>query len=256
MESLLEKARAITELVEASDEARVDVGDVTQRLAAVTAATVLVVGEGGRVQALAPHPAHPLREELAPGRDLPPAAREALGTIDRIEGNVRHEGILSLLRGTGPERQATVIPLRVASRRLGWLLLLRSHGGFDEKDLVLGEYAATILSLEARRPPPPAAEAREQQARDQVRAALAALSLSEAEAVWHILSELRGPEGVVVASRVADRVGITRSVIVNALRKLESATVIRSRSLGMKGTYIKVLNPLLLEELRRTRARR
>ena len=41
------------------------------------------------------------------------------------------------------------------------------------------------------------------------------------------------------ASKIADRVGITRSVIVNALRKLESAGVIESRSLGMKGTYIK-----------------
>ena len=46
-----------------------------------------------------------------------------------------------------------------------------------------------------------------------------------------------------------DRVGITRSVIVNALRKFESAGVIESRSLGMKGTYIKILNEKLKEEL-------
>ena len=52
-----------------------------------------------------------------------------------------------------------------------------------------------------------------------------------------------------VASKVADRVGITRSVIVNALRKLESAGVIESRSLGMKGTHIKVLNENFLFEL-------
>lgn len=43
--------------------------------------------------------------------------------------------------------------------------------------------------------------------------------------------------------------GITRSVIVNALRKLESAGVIESRSLGMKGTYIKVLNDKFLNAL-------
>ncbi|MFB8734491.1 hypothetical protein ACEQPO_13015 [Bacillus sp. SL00103] len=52
-----------------------------------------------------------------------------------------------------------------------------------------------------------------------------------------------------MASKIADRVGITRSVIVNALRKLESAGVIESRSLGMKGTYIKVLNNKFLIEL-------
>ena len=44
-------------------------------------------------------------------------------------------------------------------------------------------------------------------------------------------------------------VGITRSVIVNALRKFESAGVIESRSSGMKGTYIKVLNDMVFDEV-------
>ena len=54
---------------------------------------------------------------------------------------------------------------------------------------------------------------------------------------------------MLVASKIADRVGITRSVIVNALRKLESAGVIESRSSGMRGTYIKVLNESVFTEL-------
>ena len=71
------------------------------------------------------------------------------------------------------------------------------------------------------------------------------------EAVMHILGELDGNEGLLVASKIADRVGITRSVIVNALRKFESAGVIESKSLGMKGTYIKVLNEKLIDELKK-----
>ena len=43
--------------------------------------------------------------------------------------------------------------------------------------------------------------------------------------------------------------GITRSVIVNALRKFESAGVIESSSSGMKGTYIKVVNDYVFTEL-------
>ena len=70
--------------------------------------------------------------------------------------------------------------------------------------------------------------------------AINSLSYSEREAIEHIFEELGGKEGLLIASKVADRVGITRSVIVNALRKLESAGVIESRSLGMKGTFIKV----------------
>ena len=62
-----------------------------------------------------------------------------------------------------------------------------------------------------------------------------------------MIRELGGSEGIVVASRVADRVGVTRSVIVNALRKLESAGIIESRSLGMKGTFMS--EPLFLEDL-------
>ena len=64
-----------------------------------------------------------------------------------------------------------------------------------------------------------------------------------------MLKELGATEGVIVASKIADRVGVTRSVIVNALRKLGSAGILESSSLGMKGTYIKVINPLFLEEL-------
>ena len=56
-----------------------------------------------------------------------------------------------------------------------------------------------------------------------------------------------------MASRIADRVGITRSVIVNALRKFESAGVIESRSSGMKGTYIKIVNDVIFDELDKVR---
>ena len=86
-----------------------------------------------------------------------------------------------------------------------------------------------------------------------VRSAINTLSYSELEAILHIFDELDGNEGILVASRKADRVGITRSVIVNALRKFESAGVIESRSSGMKGTYIKVVNDVVFDELDRIR---
>ena len=82
-----------------------------------------------------------------------------------------------------------------------------------------------------------------------VQSAIGTLSLSELEAVMHIFNELNGNEGVLVASKIADKAGITRSVIVNALRKFESAGVIETKSSGMKGTYIKILNDMLFGEL-------
>ena len=45
-------------------------------------------------------------------------------------------------------------------------------------------------------------------------------------------------------------------MIVNALRKFESSGVIESRSSGMKGTYIKVLNDVIFDELEELKARK
>ena len=66
-----------------------------------------------------------------------------------------------------------------------------------------------------------------------------------------MFAELDGTEGLLVASRIADNTGITRSVIVNALKKFDSAGVISTRSSGMKGTKIKVLNEAVFDELRK-----
>ncbi len=43
---------------------------------------------------------------------------------------------------------------------------------------------------------------------------------------------------------------------VNALRKFESAGVIESRSSGMKGTYIKVVNEVIFDELEKIKQER
>jgi transcriptional pleiotropic repressor len=82
-----------------------------------------------------------------------------------------------------------------------------------------------------------------------VKSAISTLSYTEMHAIIHIFEELDGVEGILVASKIADKAGITRSVVVNALRKFESAGVIESRSSGMKGTYIKVLNDAIYGEL-------
>ena len=113
---------------------------------------------------------------------------------------------------------------------------------------MLGEYGATVVGLEIQRRK---ALEEEEEARQKavVQMAIGTLSYSEIEAVQQIFSELEGNEGLLVASKIADRSGITRSVIVNALRKLESAGVIESRSLGMKGTHIKIINDKFNEEL-------
>ncbi|GIP36804.1 GTP-sensing transcriptional pleiotropic repressor CodY [Paenibacillus sp. J31TS4] len=152
--------------------------------------------------------------------------------IDQIEQKFEHNYV-------------TVVPIVGGRDRLGSLVLTRREESFKDDDFLLAEYGSTVVGMEILKE---RAEENELQARSKaiVEVAIASLSYSELEAVEHIFEELKGKEGLLVASKIADRVGITRSVIVNALRKLESAGVIETRSLGMKGTYIRILNEQLM----------
>lgn len=150
------------------------------------------------------------------------------------------------------DKVTTIVPVVGGGDRLGTLVLGRTAGRLKTGDLILAEHAATVAAMEMIRYNQESVEEETRQ-RAAVQVALGTLSFSELNAMKHIFEELGGTEGCLVASKVADRVGITRSVIVNALRKFESAGVIESRSLGMKGTYIKVLNAKLLDELKKLR---
>ena len=144
----------------------------------------------------------------------------------------------------------TIMPIFGGGERLGTLVYTRSSPEFNDEDLVIGEYGSAIVCLELKRREA-VEKAEETRKRQVVQMAIGTLSYSETEAMQRIFEELKGREGLLIASKVADRSGITRSVIVNALRKLESAAVIESRSLGMKGTHIKILNDKFLEELQK-----
>ncbi|GAA0612315.1 GTP-sensing pleiotropic transcriptional regulator CodY [Virgibacillus siamensis] len=148
----------------------------------------------------------------------------------------------------------TIVPIIGGGERLGTLILSRLTDSFSDDDLLLAEYGATVVGMEILHEKTEEIEV-EARSKAVVQMAISSLSYSELEAIDHIFEELNGHEGLLVASKIADRVGITRSVIVNALRKLESAGVIESRSLGMKGTYIKVLNDKFLVELEKLRSR-
>ncbi len=154
--------------------------------------------------------------------------------------------------GEKPEKHLMYVPIFGASaERLGTVMLVRFHAPFLLEDVLLAEYLGMLVGIEILNE---RAKNLEESSRNRVavQMAMRALSYSELESMKHITAELDGLEGVAIASKVADRVGVTRSVIVNALRKLESAGLIESRSLGMKGTYIKILSPLLLEYLNKS----
>ncbi|MBR2558990.1 MAG: GTP-sensing pleiotropic transcriptional regulator CodY [Firmicutes bacterium] len=140
------------------------------------------------------------------------------------------------------------VPVVFGGKRVATLLTARTDKAYDDEDIALCEYGATITGIEVARGIS-LEEEEDNRQRNAVVVALETLSYSELNAVSKIFRELDDDEGLLVASKIADKSGITRSVIVNALRKLESAGVIESRSLGMKGTRIKITNEYLRDEI-------
>ena len=148
------------------------------------------------------------------------------------------------------QKKLLIVPIYGNGERIGTLIVAKYDKPFDDEDLLLAEYAATVIGVEILHERAAKVE-EEVRKKAMVQIAFSTLSYSELEAIVNILGELKGMEGLLVASKIADRVGITRSVIVNALRKFESAGLIETKSLGMKGTYIRIKNEFLLEELRK-----
>lgn len=144
---------------------------------------------------------------------------------------------------------ASILPTIAKGERNGTLVLYKSGSEFSEDNALMSDFCSCALSLVI------AFSQNEELSEESrkieiVKSSINTLSYSELGAVTSIFHELdNNLEGIIVASKIADKIGITRSVIVNALRKLESAGVIESRSLGMKGTFIKVINPYFTREI-------
>lgn len=148
------------------------------------------------------------------------------------------------------EPSAGLFPIIGDGQRVGTLLITTAE--IDDAALVLAEFAATAIGWYLSQKLGAEEEDRLEERRA-AHLAISSLSYSEILAIQLIFDELDGDEGLLVASRIADEAGMTRSVIVNALRKLASANVIESRSLGMKGTYIRIVNKEIRKEINRHR---
>ena len=259
LSELLERTRRLNRLLQTGAGAPVDFGAIARMLSELIEANVYVVERQGGVLGYAlldSFECSIMLQEVLGHREFPDSYNQGLLRIAETVPNVSQVARQCVFFRDRPciyeNKITTLIPLVGAGERIGTLVVSRFGREFDEQDLVLAEYGATVVAMEMLRQ---RAQSLEEEARGKaaVEVAVGALSYSELEALQHIFDELQGTDGLVVASKVADRVGITRSVIVNALRKVESAGVIESRSLGMKGTHIRVLNERLLDELQKLR---
>lgn len=247
---LLDKTRKIGKLLHNNNSSKVVFNDICKVMKEIMNSNILVISRKGKVLGVGKSENVDSLDQLIDenvGGFIDPMLNERLLGILSTKENVNLETLGfdgESVRGF----QAIITPIEIAGERLGTLFMYKRSVPYDMDDIILCEYGTTVVGLEMLRA---VNEENAEESRKQavVRSAVSTLSFSEMEAITHIFDELNGMEGILVASKIADRVGITRSVIVNALRKFESAGVIESRSSGMKGTYIKVLNDYVFEEI-------
>ena len=256
---LLDKTRKINKLLHNNNSSKVVFNDICEVLTEILNSNILVISKKGKVLGISHCEGVEEIQELIVdevGAHIDEALNERLLSILSTKENVNLE-TLGFESPDIKKFQAIITPIEIAGERLGTLFIYKCDEQYDIDDIILCEYGTTVVGLEMLR------AVNEESAEESrkvavVKSAISTLSFSEMEAITHIFDELNGMEGILVASKIADRVGITRSVIVNALRKFESAGVIESRSSGMKGTYIKVLNDVVfdeIEELKRQNSR-
>lgn len=251
---LLQKTRRLNKILQQPGDKPVSFTQLSESLKDILESNVYVSSKKGKVLgfSLSDHDDSNLETNEETGELIFPKEynNELLKIVDTAQ-NLTQEDVLRVFRNDidSYSKFVTIVPINGNGQRLGTLTVARHDSEYTDDDLILAEYAATVVGMEIIRAK--SAEFQEEARKKTiVQMAIGTLSFSELEAIEHIFNELDGDEGLLVASKIADRVGITRSVIVNALRKFESAGVIESRSLGMKGTYIRILNDRLLEELK------
>jgi len=250
---LLDKTRRINRLLQDKmDKNRVIFNDLCKILSEELDANIFVISKKGKVLgSFTDADAAALEDmiESKVGSFIDTHLNERISNILSTKENVNLE-TLGFRPAAVKGLTAIVSPILISGKRLGHLFIFRKGNLFSIDDIIISEYGSTVIGLETMRSEKEEVDL-ENTKKNNVEMAIGSMSASELLAIKQIIKSLDGNnEGIVVASRIADQIGITRSIIVNALRKFESAGLIYSHSSGMKGTYLKITNEYLVDFLK------
>lgn len=244
---LLDKTRKINRLLNDQHSSKVAFTDICSVLGEILEANAYVISGKGK-----------LLGTYVDGKGTIPSLQDKRGSYVETKLNERFLNVLSTKENVNLETlgfskeeiagfKALITPISIGGERLGTLFLYRMREEFSIEDIVLSEYSTTVVGLEIMRSVQEESD-KEQHKKNNFSSALTTLTSLEQEAVSYVFHELGGEDGMLVTSKLAKQIGITRTVIVNALRKLESAGLIKTKSSGVKGTHIKVLNDIVYTE--------
>lgn len=248
---LLDKTRKIQRLLNEQASDTIDFTEFCRILSHALKVNVWLASPKGKILGMKGQkqiPVIPELQNIVHASYIDPSLQDRFMSVLSTKENVN---LLTLgFQSEGLDRfQAMLVPVKMSGKRLGTLFLYRLEPVFSIDDIILAEYGATVIALAMQRALSEE-QSEEKRKADDVTAAVHTLTKLEGKAMLYVLEELDGKaKGTLVASRLADQVGITRSVIVNALKKCESAGVIQTKSFGVKGTFVQIVNHLFTSEM-------
>lgn len=250
--TILKKIRRLNWVLSESTTGSLSYSDLSGILSEIVNANVLITDISGKVLGSGytnVEDSSTIEDELG-NEKLTDFHRDTFLTVDATIENLIGEETAPILGENygNTDKYHCIVPIFCGGERMGTMIVARYDSVFDEVDIALCEYGSTVVGIEIKRNNNLAMEAAKR-LMDGVDIAIQSLSYTEKEALSKIMGEIEGDEGNIIVSKIAGTHSITNSVVVNALRKLESAGVLRSRSLGMKGTYIKITNPYFREKV-------
>ena len=248
---LLDKTRKISRLLHNNSSFVVVFNDICKCVGDILSANVLVVSAKGKVLGVYEKDDIPSLQEMLTdnvGEHIDADLNERFLSVLSTKEN-SNLTTLGFEKASDSDYTAVILPIDFAGGRLGTTFIYRLKKEFSVDDIILSEYANTVIELEMMRSiyEENVEEKRQMAAID---AAISALSDSEKKAVMYTLDMLNEDmEGTIVVSHISKTYGITRSIIVNAIHKMESAGILLAQSKGMRGTFIKVVNPAIFTEI-------
>lgn len=143
---------------------------------------------------------------------------------------------------TFEHRLHVISPLFYGGQHAGTLIYTKDTDNYDQLDIALAELIA-MLAAQTLYTDTLNSEKVIKRQKSQLRQAKQSLSYTEQKAAAAIIHAANAEDGIINVSKISVQEGITRSVVAGAIRKLESAGIIKVRSLGMKGSYVSISNP-------------
>ncbi len=253
-ESILSKIRKLNWVLSESSTGNLSYSDLGKILCKIINANVLITNRDGVVLGAGyintEDSSTVLDEEGS--EKLTPFHTEKFMSVRETVENLNGDNCYELLGTdyTMTDKYHCIIPSFCGGERMGTMIVARHDASFNDVDIALCEYGATVVGLEIKRNQT-STFAEEKRLSEAVDKAIGMLSNTEKAALKKILKEVAEDEGLLVVSKVAKKYSITNSLIVNAIKKLQSAGVISSQSLGVKGTKIKITNPYLRKKIER-----